>query len=73
MGPEISVCRKGDRVYLKIMGEICLQTSDELLHAVRKMMLASLKFSIPGSTVSCTFQTKAKVKLGQRGAPALPC
>jgi hypothetical protein len=56
------------------MGEICLQTSEELLHAVRKMMLASLKFSIPGSTVSCTFQTKAQVKVGKRGASAaLPC
>jgi hypothetical protein len=62
--PKISVCRKGDKVYLKLMGDFSSNSFEELLHAVTKMVQASLKFSIPGSKVSCTFKTRAKVSFG---------
>jgi hypothetical protein len=73
MGTKISVCRKGDNVYLKLRGDICLHSSEELLHAVKKMVLASLKFSSPGSKVSCTFKTQAKVSFGRGLATGVSC
>lgn len=71
MGPKISVRRKGNNVYLKLMGDLSLNSSEELLHAVKKIMLASLRFSSPGTKVSCTFKTQAKVSFGsrRRGSP----
>jgi hypothetical protein len=66
MGPKISVRRKGDNVYLKLMGDVSTHSSEELLHAVKKIMLASLKFSSPGTKVSCTFKTQAKVNFDSR-------
>jgi hypothetical protein len=73
VGTKISVRRKGDQVYLKLMGDFSLHSSEELLHAVRQMVLASLKFSSPGCKVSCTFKTQAKVSFGRRPAPELVC
>ncbi len=64
MGPKISVCRKGENVYLKLMGDVSLHSSEELLRAVERIVLASLRFSSPGSKVSCTFKTQAKVHFG---------
>ncbi len=72
-GPKISVCRKGDKVYLKLMGDISINSSEELLHAVKKMVQASLKFSTPGSKVSCTFKTQARVNFGKSPAAELVC
>jgi hypothetical protein len=63
MEPKISVCRKGDNVYLKLMGSVGMQTSSDLLHAVKKMVLASLKYSTPGSKVFCSFKARATVNL----------
>ncbi len=65
MDPKISVRRKGDHVYVKLMEDVSSNSSEELLHAVKKMVLASLKFSSPGSKVSCTFTTQAKVNIGR--------
>jgi hypothetical protein len=73
MGPKISVRRKGDNVYLKLMGDLSLNSSEELLHAVKKIMLASLRFSSPGTKVCCTFKTQAKVNFGSRPAGKLSC
>ncbi len=69
MEPKISVCRKGDNVYLKLMGNVGMQTSSELLHAVKKMVLASLKFSTPGSKVFCSFEARATVNLLESQEP----
>jgi hypothetical protein len=65
MEPKISVRRKGDNVYLKLMEDVSLHSSEELLHAVKKMVQGSLKFCSPGSKVSCTFTTQAKVNIGK--------
>jgi hypothetical protein len=73
VGPKISVCRKGDNVYLKLMGDISQHSSEDLLHAVKKMVLSSLRFSSPGSQVSCTFKTQAKVSFGREPAKGLSC
>jgi hypothetical protein len=73
VGPKISVCRKGDNVYLKLMGDISPHSSEELLHAVKKMVLASLRFSSPGSKVSCTFTTQAKVSFRWGSATGSSC
>jgi len=63
MKPKISVCRKRDHVYLKFMGNFNFTSSDQLLHALRKMVMSSLEYSHPGSKVLFTFKTHARVNL----------
>lgn len=65
MKPKISVRRKRDNVYLKLMGNFSTHSSGELLHALKKLVLASLEFSHPDSDVSFIFKTHAKVSLGK--------
>ena len=76
MRPTISVRRKGDSVYLKFMGNFSFTSSDQLLHALKKMVLSSLEFSHPGSQVFFTFKTHARVNLEKEwdktGAGAKP-
>jgi hypothetical protein len=67
MGLNISVCRKKDDVYLKLMGKFSNASAYELLRVMKKVMMAALKFSSPGATVLFTFRTHAKVDLGKRG------
>jgi hypothetical protein len=67
MGLNISVCRKKDDVYLKLMGKFSHASAYELLGVMKKVMMASLKFSSPDATVLFTFRTHAKVDLGKKG------
>jgi hypothetical protein len=66
MGPKISVTRKRDNVYLKLMGNFNPTSAHEILHAVEKMVTASLKFASPGSKVHFTFKAHAQVRLGKK-------
>ncbi len=71
MEPEISICRKGEKVYLKLTGNFDLASSSQLLHALKRLVLATLEFSPPNSQISFTFSTRGKVDLG-RARPGCP-
>ncbi len=66
MIPDITVCRKGEEVYLKLMGNFNTASSTELLRALKKLVMASLEFSPPDAKVSFTFTAHGKVDLGLR-------
>jgi len=72
MRPKISICRKRDNVYLKLMGNVNPASAHEILHAVEKVVTASLKFASPGSKVFFTFRAHAQVRLGKKEAEPLP-
>jgi hypothetical protein len=61
LGLNISVRRKRDDVYLKLMGNFSNTSAYELLGVLKKVVMASLQFSSPGSAVLFTFKTQAKV------------
>jgi hypothetical protein len=72
MGPKISVCRKKDEVYLKLMGNVSPGTALELLSILENLLMASLRFSSPDSPVGFTFRTHTKVDLARKTqAPAV--
>jgi hypothetical protein len=61
MGPTISVYRKGDDVYLTLVGDFDNTSSQQILHTLRKLVLTSLKCAAPDSPVAFTFKTHGKV------------
>ena len=69
VSPKISICRKGDNIYLKLMGNFNPATAHQILHAVEKVLTASLKFASPGSKVFYTFRAHSRVSLGKQESP----
>ncbi|MHB9074561.1 MAG: hypothetical protein ACYC6G_13665 [Desulfobaccales bacterium] len=63
MAPRISVCRKGDDIFLTIEGGFTDESFQELLSAVRQLLLTSLKCATPGSQVTFCLKTRGKVDL----------
>jgi hypothetical protein len=63
MTPRISVCRKGDDIFLTIEGGFTDESFQELLLAVRQLLLTSLKCATPGSQVTFSLKTRGKVDL----------
>ena len=63
MGPKVSVCRKGDDIFLSIEGEFNNESSQELLSIVRQLLITSLKCAAPGSQVTYSLKTHGKVNL----------
>jgi hypothetical protein len=63
MGPTVSVCRKGDDLYLTLEGDFNHYSSPQLLQALRKLVLTSLKCFAADSPVTFTFKTRGKVDL----------
>jgi hypothetical protein len=63
MAPRISVCRKGDDIFLTIEGGFTDESFQELLLAVRQLLLTSLKCATPGSQVTFCLKTRGKVDL----------
>jgi len=61
MRPTVSVCRKGDDLYLTLEGDFTHISSQQLLQAVRKLVMTSLKCFAADSPVSFTFKTHGKV------------
>ena len=61
MKPTISVCRKGDDLYLTLEGDYSDISSQELLQALRKLVVTSLKCFAADSPVAFTFKTHGKV------------
>jgi hypothetical protein len=61
MGPTVSVCRKGDNLYLTLEGYFNQISSQQLLQALRKLVVTSLKCFAADSPVGFTFKTHGKV------------
>lgn len=60
MQPQLSICRKRENLYLKLTGHLNEASSEEILHAVKRLVTTSLQFSSPEAQVVFTFQTHAK-------------
>ncbi len=63
MAPKISICRKKDHVYLKLMGSFTPTSAAAILQALERVVRASFKFTSPDSQVYFTFRTQTKVNL----------
>ena len=63
MKPTISVCRKGDDLYLTLEGDFNHISSQQLLLALRKLVGTSLKCFAADSPVAFSFKTHGKVDL----------
>jgi hypothetical protein len=61
MRPTVSVCRKGDDLYLTLEGDFTHISSQQLLQALRKLVMTSLKCFAADSPVAFTFKTHGKV------------
>ena len=61
MGPTVSVCRKGEDLYLTLEGDFNHISSQQLLQALRKLVMTSLKCFAPDSPAAFTFKTHGKV------------
>jgi hypothetical protein len=67
MGPTVSVCRKGDDLYLTLEGAFNHTSSQQLLQSLRKLMMTTLKCVPPDSPVAFTFKTHSKVDCPKTG------
>jgi hypothetical protein len=61
MKPTVSVCRKGDDLYLTLEGNFNHISSQQLLQALRKLVGTSLKCFDADSPVAFSFKTRGKV------------
>jgi hypothetical protein len=61
MRPTVSVCRKGENLYLTLEGDFNQISSQQLLQALRKLVTTSLKCFAADSPVAFTFKTHGKV------------
>jgi hypothetical protein len=62
MEPKVSVCRKGESIYLTVTGQIDEHySSQELLGVMRQLLQTSLKCAAPGSQVTYWIKTRASV------------
>jgi len=61
MASELSICRKRENLYIKLTGDFNQNSSEEILSAVKKLVITALQISSPEATVAFTFQTRAKV------------
>ncbi len=63
MGPTVSVCRKGEDLYLTLEGDFNHISSQQLLQALRKLVMTSLKCFAADSPAAFTFKTHGKIDL----------
>ena len=61
MRPTVSVCRKGDDLYLTLEGDFTHVSSQELLQALKRLVMTSLKCFAADSPVAFSFKTHGKV------------
>ena len=78
MGPRVSVCRKGENIFLTIEGETNGESLEELFAVVRQLLLTSLKCIAPGASVTYSLKTRGTVDLEkmtqfQRAIEDHPC
>jgi hypothetical protein len=67
MKPTVSVCRKGDDLYLTLEGDFNHISSQQLLQALRKLVGTSLKCFAADSPAAFSFKTHGKVDLKKTG------
>jgi hypothetical protein len=67
MRPTVSVCRKGENLYLTLEGDFNQISSQQLLQALRKLVTTSLKCFAADSPVAFTFKTHGKVDYKKTG------
>jgi hypothetical protein len=67
MRPTVSVCRKGDNLYLTLEGDFNHISSQQLMQALRKLVGTSLKCFADDSPVAFTFKTHGKVDFKKQG------
>ena len=67
MRPTVSVCRKGDDLYLTLEGNYSDISSQELLQALSKLVMTSLKCFAADSPVTFSFKTHGKVDQKKAG------
>ena len=67
MRPTVSVCRKGDDLYLTLEGDFTHISSQELLQALNKLVMTSLKCCAADSPVAFSFKTHGKVNHKKAG------
>jgi len=67
MIPTVSVCRKGDNLYLTLEGDFNQISSQQLMQALRKLVGTSLKCFADDSPVAFTFKTHGKVDFKKKG------
>ena len=72
MEPTVSVCRKGEDLYLTLEGDFNHLSSQQLLLALRKLVGTSLKCFAADSPVAFTFKTHGKVGLKKMGECLTP-
>lgn len=63
MGPRVSVCRKGENIFLTIEGDINFDSSQELLAVVRQLMNTLMKCAAPETRMNYRLKTRATVDL----------
>ena len=63
MGPRVSVCRKGENIFLTIEGDINSESSQELLAVVQQLMNTLMKCAAPETRVNYRLKTRATVNL----------
>jgi len=61
MKPTVSVCRKGNDLYLTLEGDLNHFSSQQLLQALRKLLRTSLKCFAADSPAAFSFKTHGKV------------
>jgi hypothetical protein len=67
MIPTVSVCRKGENLYLTLEGDFNHISSQQLMQALRKLVGTSLKCFADDSPVAFTFKTHGKVDFKKKG------
>lgn len=63
MTPTVSVCRKGDDLYLALEGDFDRISSQQLFQVLSKLVRISLKCYTADSPVVFSFKTHGKVNL----------
>jgi hypothetical protein len=61
MGSTISVCRKGNDLFLTLEGNFNNHSCQDMIDALRKVVMTSLKCAPPDTKVNFTFKTHGKV------------
>jgi hypothetical protein len=65
--PTISVCRKGEDLYLTLEGDFNQISSQQLLQALKKLVLTSLKCFAADAPAGFVFKTHGKVNFKKTG------
>jgi hypothetical protein len=69
MKPTLSVCRKGDNLYLTLNGDFNQVSSQQLFRVLRNMVMTSMKCFVADSPVAFTFKTHGKVDYKKTDLP----